>query len=194
MGDTFAAGHFDGDDSGVAGERVGATKPRGPSGAADETNSQDRAAPVNLEKLAAVVIERFGHQLNDGIELVIKMWSLVWMNGDHSRHTDFETHSTGITPLLSQTAAGRRPGGTPCESQPGGDRRITSQPDQRPTARYDLSTARTGPSHTSRRIRGCVAGRGRRRRVGCGRHGVRDRVGRWPSPARCLHRRRRPRP
>ena len=35
----------------------------------------------------------------------------------HGRHADFETQE-GITPLLSQTAAGRQPGRTPWQSQP----------------------------------------------------------------------------
>lgn len=43
------------------------------------------------------------------------------------------------SPLLSQTAAGHRPGGKPWESQPEGGRRFTSQPDQRPPDATSLS-------------------------------------------------------
>ena len=56
------------------------------------------------------------------------------------------------SPLLSQTAAGRRPEGKPWESQPEGGRRFTSQPDQRPTGRYGSQSAPNGTSHTSRRF------------------------------------------
>lgn len=37
-------------------------------------------------------------------------------------------------------------------SQPEGGRRFTSQPDQRPTRRYEPEPAATGTSHTSRRF------------------------------------------
>ena len=56
------------------------------------------------------------------------------------------------SPLLSQTATGRRPEGKPRESQPEGGRRFTSQPDRRPTERYEPQLAPTGTSHTSRRF------------------------------------------
>jgi len=57
-----------------------------------------------------------------------------------------------ITPLLSQTAASRWPGGTPWESQPEGGRRFTSHPDQRPTGRYEPEPSAAGAPHTSRRF------------------------------------------
>jgi hypothetical protein len=64
----------------------------------------------------------------------------------------FRPPSSGISPLLSQTATGRWPGGKPWESQPEGGRRFTSQPDQRPTRRYESQPATTGTSNTSRRF------------------------------------------
>ncbi len=71
----------------------------------------------------------------------------------HGRHADFETPMNETSPLLSQTAAGRRPEGKPWESQPEGGRRFTSQPDRRPTGRYEPQPVPTGTSHTSRRFR-----------------------------------------
>ena len=59
--------------------------------------------------------------------------------------------ATGITPLLSQTGAGRRPGGTPWVSQPGGGRRFTSQPGRRPTGSYDHEAVSTGPRECASR-------------------------------------------
>ena len=50
----------------------------------------------------------------------------------------------GTSPLLSQTAAGRRPRGKPWESQPEGGRRFTSHPDRRPTERYEPRPSATG--------------------------------------------------
>ena len=67
---------------------------------------------------------------------------MQWQN--RGRHADFENHN-GVTPLLSQTAADRRPGGTPWESQPEGGRRTTSQPSRRPTGHYEPKPATTGP-------------------------------------------------
>lgn len=60
--------------------------------------------------------------------------------------------TSGISPLLSQTATGRRPGGKPWESQPEGGRRFTSQPGQRPTGSYEHQPATTGAPDTSRRF------------------------------------------
>ena len=43
--------------------------------------------------------------------MLLVLWSQRM--GHHGRHADFETHYGGITPLLSQTVAGRQLGGTP---------------------------------------------------------------------------------
>ena len=53
--------------------------------------------------------------------------------------------NAGASPLLSQTATGRRAGGTPWESQPEGGRRFTSHPARRPPGRYEANPSATGP-------------------------------------------------
>lgn len=53
--------------------------------------------------------------------------------GDHGRQADFG-NPIGVTPLLSQTAAGHQPGDTPWESQPlgaAGDSRVIPTSDLR---------------------------------------------------------------
>lgn len=95
------------------------------------------------------------------------MRGLVRVNSDDHAHAPFRGAlsgratvgkptsgpETGTTPLLSQTAASRRPRGKPRESQPEGGRRLTSQPDRRPTRRYEPGPVPTGTSHTCRRFR-----------------------------------------
>ncbi len=62
--------------------------------------------------------------------------SKQWQNRD--RHADFENHN-GVTPLLSQTATDRWPGGTPWESQPS----------RRPTGHYEPKPTTPGPTYRS---------------------------------------------
>ena len=71
--------------------------------------------------------------------------------GDHGRHADFGNPS-GITPLLSQTAAGHRPGDTPWESQPEGGRRFTSHPEPATYGTLQAIPVANHCSHTSRRF------------------------------------------
>ena len=89
------------------------------------------------------------------------------------------------SPLLSQTATGRRPRGKPWESQPESGRRFTSQPDRRPTERYEPRPAPIGTSHTSRRFSLLPA-----RRLSRGRHLLRGApAGRLPSEREVQRRR-----
>ena len=81
------------------------------------------------------------------------------------QHADFETHWGEITPLLSQTAAGRQLGGTPRESQPiqvaDGSRAnpandlpdATAQQPQRPAPRYKSAVQQPNPQRRNPIIR-----------------------------------------
>jgi hypothetical protein len=61
--------------------------------------------------------------------------------GDSGGHADFQTRERDPTSVEPD----RQPGGKPWESQSEGGRSFTSQPDQRPTGRYDLKPSRPTP-------------------------------------------------
>ena len=87
---------------------------------------------VPITRQGGINLQRTHRRVRNRVHCRSGVASLMWINSDdhilssllsekrghRDRHADFETHSGNITPLLSQTAAGRQLGGTPRGSQP----------------------------------------------------------------------------